>query len=93
MVSAEGIKPDPKAVSKLGDLEVPRNKTELQSFLGFANYYREIIPWHAKVVAPLHVITGLAQVLPRGCGQQQAFNASKLALIEANSLAQPDSEG
>ena len=44
VVSAEDIKPDPKAVSKLRDWEVPRNKTELQSFLGFANYYREFIP-------------------------------------------------
>ena len=59
VVSAEGIKPDPKEVSKLRDWEVPRNKTELQSFLGFANYYREFFPWHAKLVVPLHAITGL----------------------------------
>ena len=37
VVSAEGIKPDPKAVAKLHDWEVPRNRTEMQSFLGFAN--------------------------------------------------------
>ena len=43
VVSAEGIIPDAKAVSKLCDWEVPRNKTELQSFLGFANHYREFI--------------------------------------------------
>ena len=43
VVSAEGIKPDPKAVSKLRDWEILRNKTEMQSFLGFANYYRELI--------------------------------------------------
>ena len=53
VVSAEGVKPDPKAVAKLRDWEIPRNKTEMQSFLGFANYYREFIPWHAKLVAPL----------------------------------------
>ena len=32
VVCAEGIKPDPKEVSKLRDWEVPRNKTELQNF-------------------------------------------------------------
>ena len=53
------IKTDPKAVEKLRDWEVPRNKTEMQSFLGFANHYREFIPWRAKLVAPLHAITGL----------------------------------
>ena len=52
VVSAEGIKPDPKALAKLCDWEVPRNKTEMQIFFGFAKYYREFIPWHAKLVAP-----------------------------------------
>ena len=47
-VPAEGVKPDPKAAAKLRDWEIPRNKTEMQSFLGFANYYREFIPWHAS---------------------------------------------
>ena len=44
VVSAEGVKPDPKAAAKLRDWEIPRNKTEMQSFLGFANYYRKFIP-------------------------------------------------
>ena len=93
VVSAEGIKPDPKAVSKLRDWEVPRSKTELQRFLGFANYYREFIPWHAKLAAPLHATTGLGATFAWGDEQQQAFNAIKLALIEATALAQPDLEG
>ena len=59
VASAEGIKRDSKAVSKQRDWELPMNKTELQSFLGFANYYRDFIPWHAKFVAPLHAISGL----------------------------------
>ena len=57
VVSAEGVKPDPKAVAKLRDWEIPRNKTEMQRFPGFANYYREFIPWHAKLVVPLHAVT------------------------------------
>ena len=40
VVSAEGIKPDPKAVEKNREWMPPRNKEELQSFLGFANYNR-----------------------------------------------------
>ena len=93
VVSAEGVKPDPKAVAKLRDWEIPRNKTEMQSFLGFANYYREFIPWHAKLVAPLHTVTGLNVTFNWGPEQQKAFNEIKKALIEATALAQPDSEG
>ena len=75
--SAEGIKSDPKAVAALRDWEVPRNKTETQSFLGFANYYREFIPWHAKLVAPLHAITGHNATFAWGSEQQLAFNEIK----------------
>ena len=93
VVSAEGVKPDPKAVAKLRDWDIPRKKTEMQSFLGFANYYREFIPWHAKLVAPLHAVTGLNATFAWGPDQQKAFNEVKTALIEATALAQLDSEG
>ena len=59
VVSEKGLKPDPKAVAKLRNWDIPRNKTEMQGFLGFANYYREVIFWHAKFVAPLHAVFGL----------------------------------
>ena len=77
VVSAEGIKPDPKAVAKLRDWEIPRNKTEMQSFLGFANYYCEIILWHAKLVAPLHAITGIKATFAWRSEQQLVFNEIK----------------
>ena len=93
VVSAEGVRPDQKAVAKLRDWEIPRNKTEMQSFLVFANYYRDFIPWHAKLVAPLHAVTGLNVTFAWGTEQQKAFNEIKKALIEATALAQPDSEG
>ena len=61
--------------------------------MGFANYFREFIPWHAKLVAPLHAVTGLNATFAWGPEQQKAFNEIKKALIEATALAQPDSEG
>ena len=42
---------------------------------------------------PLHAITGLGATFAWGDEQQHAFNAIKLALIEATALAQLDSEG
>ena len=29
---------------------------ELQSFLGFANYYREFVPFYAELAAPLNAL-------------------------------------
>ena len=80
VVSAEGIKPDPKAVAKLRDWENPDGNAEL-------------IPWHAKLVAPLPAITGIKVTFVWGSEQQLAFNEIKRALIDATALAQPDSEG
>ena len=93
IVSAEGVKPNSKAVAKLRDWDVPRNKIEMQSFLGFASYYRKFIPWHAKLVAPLHAITGTNATFKWGSEQQLAFSQVKKALIDATALGQPDSEG
>ena len=93
VVSAEGVKPDPKAVAKIRDWEIPPNKTEMQSFLGFVNYYREFIPWHAKLVAPLHSITGIKATFAWGSEQQLAFNEIKKTFIDATALAQSDSDG
>ena len=65
----------------------------MQRFLGFVNYYREFIPWHAKHVAPLHATTGENATFAWGAEQQQAFNGIRKALIEATALAQPDPYG
>ena len=56
IVSAEGIKPDPEAIVKVESWKVPRNKGELQSFLGFANYYREFVPFYAEKAEPLNAL-------------------------------------
>ena len=66
VVSAEGIKADPEAVSKLRDWEVLRNKADLPSFLVFTNHYREFILCHAKLLAPLHALTDLGATFARG---------------------------
>ena len=49
VVSAEGVKPDPKAAGKLRDWEILRNKTKMPSFLGFGICYLEFIAWYAKL--------------------------------------------
>ena len=41
IVSVEGNKPDPDAIAKVNSWIAPRSKEELESFLGFAKYYRE----------------------------------------------------
>ena len=37
------VRPDPEAVEAVLTWKAPRTDTQLMSFLGFANYYREFI--------------------------------------------------
>jgi hypothetical protein len=43
VISEEGIAADPHKVSSILSWPVPRNKKELQSFLGLCSYYRKFI--------------------------------------------------
>ena len=93
VVSAEGIKPDPAAVSKIQEWMPPRNKEELQSFLGFANYYRDFIPFHAAKVQPMQELLRKNQHFYWKGKHQEAFDSVKQALADATALAAPNEEG
>ena len=43
-------RPDPEAVEAVMTWKAPRTDTQLMSFLGFANYYREFIKGYADKV-------------------------------------------
>ena len=53
MVDRHGVRPDPDAVEAVLTWKAPRTNTQLMSFLGFANYYREFIKKNADKVHQL----------------------------------------
>ena len=48
-----GVRPDPEAVEAVLTWKAPRTDTQLLSFLGFANFYREIMKRYADKVYPI----------------------------------------
>ena len=50
IISQEGIKIDPKRVEAIQKIELPRNKTEVQSFLGKVIFLRRFIVAFAEIV-------------------------------------------
>ena len=93
LVSAEGKKLDPVAVSKIQDWMPPRNKEELQCFIGFANYYRDFIPFHAAKVQPMQELLRKNQRFYWNEKHQEAFDSVKQALADATALPAPNEEG
>ena len=54
IVSKNGIQTDSKKVKAIRKWPVPTNVTEVQSFLGFTNYYHRFIKKYAQVANPLY---------------------------------------
>ena len=52
-INEKGIMPDPDKLKNIIDFEQPRHKTDLQSFLGVCNFYRQFNLSHCKDIDPL----------------------------------------
>ena len=74
---------DPTKVKAVSDWPAPRNVTELQRFIGFANFYRRFIDQFSRVARPLHDLTKKDTKFdwPPAC--QSAFDKLKVAFTSA----------
>lgn len=57
IISADGIAMDPKRVATITNWPVPRSAKDIQSFLGFCNFYRHFIRNYSGIAVPLTALT------------------------------------
>lgn len=57
LISNEGLKPDPDKVTALKNMPKPTSNSEVQSLLGFVNYFSKLLPKLSDVSAPLREVT------------------------------------
>ena len=57
ILSKDGLKMDPSKVQIIQDWPEPRKVKDIQSFLGFANFYRRFISNYSDIVVPLTRLT------------------------------------
>ena len=94
LVDKHGVRPDPEAVEAVLTWKAPKTDTQLMSFLGFANYYREFIKGYADKIYPM-------QRLMRNKGKkftwtdeaQVSFENIKRELCEKPVLGMPTEKG
>lgn len=89
IVSAEGSRPDPSKIDTVLQWPQPRNRKEVQSFLGLCAYYRRFVKNFSHVAKPLHHLTEKSQRFLWDERCEAAFAQLKTLLTNAPILSQP----
>ncbi|SJL13670.1 uncharacterized protein ARMOST_17118 [Armillaria ostoyae] len=76
IISEGSIRMDPVKLAGIAEWPAPTKKKELQSFLGFANFYRRFIKCYSDIACPMTCLTG-KEVWTWGTAQQIAFQQLK----------------
>ena len=83
MVSRDGIGMDPAKVSAITDWPTPKSVKEVQSFLGFANFYRKFILHYSSLTTPLATLTRKAVKFTWSAQENAAFRQLQTAFTSA----------
>src|SRR5258708_37602666 len=86
------ISMDPIKVQGVTDWPQPAKVKDVQSFIGFMNFYQRFICNFSEIAHPLHVLTQKLKDWSWGAAEQQAFDVLKSA-ITSTPLAFPSKSG
>ena len=89
-LSSEGVHTTNGKVQAVLDQPVPRNVSELRSFLGQINYYSKFVPDLSSILAPLHQLLRAGKRWDWTDACHTAFTAAKAKVTEAPVLAHYD---
>ena len=88
------LRPDPEKVEAVLTWKAPRTDTQLMSFLGFANYYRDFIKGYADKVYPMQkLMRNKEKKFEWNEEAQAAFEKIKRELCKAPVLGMPTEKG
>jgi len=85
----DGLKPWSKKIEAILRMKEPTTLTELRSFIGAVNYYRDMWPKRAHLLAPLTKLTG-SKAFSWSAEQSDAFRSLKAMIVQDTTLHFPD---
>ena len=90
LVSADGIRMDPERVKAILKISLPRNKKDVQSFIGKINFLRWFIPNFVETIKQITSMLRKDQEVKWTTEARASFEKIKQALTEAPVLVSPD---
>jgi len=90
IISKKGIKIDLNRVAAIQQIGLPKNKKEIQSFLGKVNFLRRFITNFAKVVKYINRMLKKENIFQWSKEAKQSFSSIKWALSKAPALVIPN---
>jgi hypothetical protein len=90
IVSAEGVRIDPRRVEAIQALSLPRSKKEVQSFLGKVNFLRRFVSNFVELMKHITTMLRKGNEVKWTVEPKESFNQIKKALTEAPVLINPD---
>lgn len=88
VISKDGIKVDPSKVSAIKDMPIPRNVSEVRTYLGMTGYYRRFIKNYSILSRPLTELTRKDVPFQWTQSCQASFEILKSKLMTAPILSQ-----
>jgi len=93
VISENKVAMDPVKVARVHDWPTPENRTDVQAFIGFVNFYCRFIRDFSTIARPLFDLTCSDQAWNWDAKEQEAFKGFKMAVTTALVLVSPqDSE-
>ena len=93
VISENKVAIDPVKVTGVHEWPIPENRTDVQAFVGFVNFYCRFIQDFSTIARPLFNLTHSDQAWNWGTKKQEAFERLKMAVTTAPILVSPqDSE-
>src|SRR5260221_33600 len=93
VISKDHVTMDLTKVHGVTEWPTPTKVKEVQSFLGFVNFYQKFIRNFSDIAHPLYTLTHKTQRWVWGSPKQEAFNALKKAVTSAPILTFPSQSG
>src|SRR5260370_20918341 len=83
IISKDHVAMDPVKVQGVTDWPQPMKVKNVQSFIGFVNFYQRFIQNFSEIARPLHTLTRQSKEWLWGAAEHQAFDALKNTVTSA----------